>query len=71
MKRTKSIHHASFRKSWSARHLTPVALAVTAVFMLAGCERVTKRFRFIRTLTTALQRIQVKAPNVLPRLTMR
>lgn len=39
MKRTKSIHHASFRKSWSARHLTPVAPAVTAVFMLAGCEK--------------------------------
>lgn len=39
MKRTKSIHHASFRKSWSARHLTPVAFAVTAVFMLAGCEK--------------------------------
>ncbi|KFB99182.1 uncharacterized UPF0441 family protein [Trabulsiella guamensis ATCC 49490] len=39
MKRTKTINHASFRKSWSARHLTPVALAVTAVFMLAGCEK--------------------------------
>ncbi|MBV4367165.1 DUF1190 family protein [Erwinia sp. BNK-24-b] len=39
MKRTKKINHASFRKSWSARHLTPVALAVTAVFMLAGCEK--------------------------------
>lgn len=39
MKRTKSINHASFRKSWNARHLTPVALAVTAVFMLAGCEQ--------------------------------
>ena len=39
MKRTKNIKHASFRKSWSARHLTPVALAVTAVFMLAGCEQ--------------------------------
>ena len=39
MKRTKNINHASFRKSWSARHLTPVALAVTAVFMLAGCEQ--------------------------------
>ncbi|WNN43735.1 MULTISPECIES: DUF1190 family protein [Winslowiella] len=39
MKRTKQIKHASFRKSWSARHLTPVALAVTAVFMLAGCEQ--------------------------------
>ena len=39
MKRTKNINHASFRKSWSARHLTPVALDVTAVFMLAGCEK--------------------------------
>mgnify|MGYP004712501589 FL=1 len=39
MKRTKNIHHATFRKSWSARHLTPVALAVTAVIMLAGCEQ--------------------------------
>lgn len=39
MKRTKTINHASFRKNWSARHLTPVALAITAVFMLAGCEK--------------------------------
>ncbi|RWR01408.1 hypothetical protein ED28_13000 [[Pantoea] beijingensis] len=39
MKRTKYINYASFRKNWSARHLTPVALAVTAVFMLAGCEQ--------------------------------
>ena len=39
MKRTKSIRHASFRKNWSARHLTPVALAVATVFMLAGCEK--------------------------------
>lgn len=39
MKRTKNIKHSSFRKSWSARHLTPVALAVTAVFMLSGCEQ--------------------------------
>ncbi|ERK17306.1 MAG: DUF1190 family protein [Pantoea sp.] len=39
MKRTKNIRHAAFRKSWQARHLTPVALAVTAVFMLAGCEQ--------------------------------
>jgi uncharacterized protein YgiB involved in biofilm formation len=70
MKRTKIYNHAIVSQSWSARHLTPVALAVTAVFMLAGCEKVTKRFRFIRTLTTALQRIQVKAPNA-TRLTMR
>ncbi|WP_313109684.1 DUF1190 family protein [Atlantibacter sp.] len=39
MKRTKSINHATFRKSFNARHLTPVALAVSAVFMLAGCEK--------------------------------
>ena len=39
MKRTKTINHASFRKNWGARHLTPVALAITAVFMLAGCEK--------------------------------
>lgn len=39
MKRTKTIKHAAFRKSWRARHLTPVALAVSAVFMLAGCEK--------------------------------
>jgi len=39
MKRTKQINHSSFRKSWNARHLTPVALAITAVFMLSGCEQ--------------------------------
>lgn len=39
MKRTKTINYATFRKSWSARHLTPVAFAVTAAFMLAGCEK--------------------------------
>ncbi|XPE67500.1 DUF1190 family protein [Shigella flexneri] len=38
---TDKIHtpHASFLKNWSARHLTPVALAVATVFMLAGCEK--------------------------------
>ncbi|MGQ7110046.1 hypothetical protein ACUOFC_10660, partial [Escherichia sp. TWPC-MK] len=30
---------ASFSRNWSARHLTPVALAVATVFMLAGCEK--------------------------------
>ncbi|MDQ1224315.1 uncharacterized protein YgiB involved in biofilm formation [Pantoea ananatis] len=39
MKRTKTIRYAAFRKSWQARHLTPVAIAVSAVFMLAGCEQ--------------------------------
>lgn len=57
MKRTKSIHHASFRKSWSARHLTPVAPQLPQCLCSRAVKRVTKRFRFIRTLTTALQRI--------------
>lgn len=39
MKRTRSINLNAFRKNWQARHLTPVALAVSAVFMLAGCEK--------------------------------
>ncbi|EOV9616419.1 DUF1190 family protein [Cronobacter dublinensis] len=39
MKRTKQINRAMFRKSWNARHLTQVAFAVTAAFMLAGCEK--------------------------------
>lgn len=39
MKRTKNIRHAAFRKSWQARHVTPVALAIAAVFTLAGCEQ--------------------------------
>ena len=39
MKRTKTINRATFRKNWGARHLTPVALAITAVFMLSGCEK--------------------------------
>ncbi len=39
MKRTKNIRHAAFRKCWQARHLTPVAFAVSAVFMVSGCEQ--------------------------------
>ncbi|WP_413721496.1 DUF1190 family protein [Sodalis sp. RH24] len=39
MKRTKDINHASFRKQWRACRMAPVALAVGAVFMLAGCEK--------------------------------
>ncbi len=39
MKRTKLINHATFRKSWQARHLTPVALAASAIFALSGCEQ--------------------------------
>lgn len=39
MKRTKNIRHAAFRKSWQARHLTPVAVAISAVVLLNGCEQ--------------------------------
>ncbi len=39
MKRTTKINRASFRKKWSANHLTPVALAITTVILLAGCEQ--------------------------------
>lgn len=39
MKRTKTIQHAAFRKHWNARHLTPVALVVSAAFFLSGCEK--------------------------------
>ncbi|NDL63616.1 DUF1190 family protein [Acerihabitans arboris] len=39
MKRTKDINHAGFRKQWRAYRMAPVALAVGAVFMLAGCEK--------------------------------
>lgn len=71
MKRTKSIHHASFRKSWGARHLTPVALAVTAVFMLAGCEKSDETVSLYKTLMTVQRRIRAKARSVQPRITMR
>ncbi|KAA5814010.1 DUF1190 domain-containing protein, partial [Yersinia pestis] len=39
MKRTKNINQETFRKSWRSYRLAPVALAVSAVFMLAGCEK--------------------------------
>ena len=39
MKRTKQIHHAGFRKRWRLSRVAPVALAVGAVFALAGCEK--------------------------------
>lgn len=39
MKRTKNIHHAAFRKSWNRRHLTSIALAITTLITLAGCEQ--------------------------------
>nr|WP_282553525.1 DUF1190 family protein [Providencia sneebia] len=38
MKRTKDINQDAFRKSWRSYRLAPVALAVSAVFMLSACE---------------------------------
>jgi uncharacterized protein YgiB involved in biofilm formation len=39
MKRTKHINKETFRKSWRSYRVAPVALAISAVFMLAGCEQ--------------------------------
>ncbi|CAI1163403.1 TPA: DUF1190 family protein [Serratia fonticola] len=39
MKRTKNINKDIFRKSWRSYRVAPVALAISAVFMLAGCEQ--------------------------------
>ncbi len=39
MKRTKNINKDTFRKSWHSYRVAPVALAISAVFMLAGCEQ--------------------------------
>ena len=39
MKRTQHVNLATFRKSWRSSRMTPVALAVSAVFMLSGCEK--------------------------------
>ena len=39
MKRTQQINHASFRKHWRVYRMAPIALAVGAVFVLAGCEK--------------------------------
>ncbi|WP_033577561.1 DUF1190 family protein [Dickeya chrysanthemi] len=38
MKRTSDINHARFRKRWGYR-IAPMALAVSTVFILAGCEK--------------------------------
>ncbi|MBI6548836.1 DUF1190 family protein [Xenorhabdus lircayensis] len=39
MKRTKEINRDSFRKTWRSYRLAPVALAISAVFMLSACEQ--------------------------------
>lgn len=39
MKRTKNINKATFRKFWLSNSVKPVALAISAVFMLSGCEQ--------------------------------
>ncbi len=38
MKRTKHINKDAFRKSWQTYRLAPIALAISAVFTLSGCE---------------------------------
>lgn len=40
MKRTKNINHDAFRKSRRLSRLTPVAIAISTVLMLSGCEEV-------------------------------
>ncbi|MDR3434608.1 MAG: DUF1190 family protein [Rouxiella aceris] len=39
MKRTQNINLETFRKSWRSSRMTPVALAISAVFMLSACEQ--------------------------------
>ncbi|MCG8710396.1 DUF1190 family protein [Brenneria sp. 4F2] len=39
MKRTKNINQDTFRKEWRMYRLAPIALAVSTVFVLAGCEQ--------------------------------
>ena len=39
MKRTKSIHKDAFRKGWRSYRIAPIALAISATFVLAGCEQ--------------------------------
>ncbi|PHM28999.1 DUF1190 family protein [Xenorhabdus budapestensis] len=39
MKRTKEINRDNFRKAWRNYRLAPVAIAVSAVFMLSACEQ--------------------------------
>ncbi|AWK14690.1 DUF1190 family protein [Candidatus Fukatsuia symbiotica] len=39
MKRTKNINQEAFRKSWRSYRLAPIALSLSAVFILAGCEK--------------------------------
>lgn len=39
MKRTKSINQEIFRKSWRSYPVAPLALAISTVFMLTGCEK--------------------------------
>lgn len=39
MKRTQNVNLANFRKTWRSSRITPVAVAISAVFMLSGCEK--------------------------------
>ncbi|MBG6249247.1 MULTISPECIES: DUF1190 family protein [Symbiopectobacterium] len=39
MKRTENIQKDAFRKGWRSYRLAPIALAISAAFILAGCEQ--------------------------------
>ncbi|MGX8941008.1 DUF1190 family protein [Symbiopectobacterium sp. Eva_TO] len=39
MKRTENIQKDAFRKGWRSYRLAPVAVAISAAFILAGCEQ--------------------------------
>lgn len=39
MKRTKNINQETFRKSWRSYPVAPLAMAISAVLMLSGCEK--------------------------------
>lgn len=58
-------------QNWSARHLTPVALAVATVLCWLAVKRVMKQCLSIKMLTTVQLQTRAKAPNVPPRTTMR
>lgn len=70
MKRTQNINQETFRKSWRSYRLAPVALAISAVFMLAGCEKPMKPSLCTKMLMIAQRQIRPRAQNV-PLLTTR
>ncbi len=66
MKRTKNINQETFRKSWRSYRLAPVALAVSAVFMLAGCEKTDETVSLYQMLMIAHRRIRPRVQSAPP-----